>query len=92
MITSYDVLKNMLRTEKSTASQVNRQYFFRVNPAANKIDIKKAVEEAYKVKVQSVNVVNMPGKLKKVRAKYGYTSDWKKAVVTLKDGNKIEVV
>lgn len=92
MITSYDFIRNILRTEKGATIEKNGQYLFRVQGSATKIDIKKAVEDIYKVKVQAVNVINMPGKLKRVRNKYGYTSDWKKAVVTLKKGNKIEVV
>ena len=92
MITSYDFIKNILRTEKGATIEKDSQYLFRVDGAATKIDIKKAIEDIYKVKVQSVNVMHMPGKLKRVRNKYGYTSDWKKAVVTLKKGNKIEVV
>jgi large subunit ribosomal protein L23 len=92
MRTSYDILKSFLRTEKGAAVEKIRKYLFEVDTKATKIEIKKAVEEIYKVKVQSVNVVNMPGKLKRVRTKYGYTSDWKKAVVTLREGNKIEVV
>ncbi|NTV28890.1 MAG: 50S ribosomal protein L23 [Candidatus Omnitrophica bacterium] len=91
MITSYDIIKCLLRTEKGTLVEKHRQYVFRVTPKATKTDIRKAVEDIYKVKVQAVNVVNVPGKLKRVRVKYGYTSDWKKAVVTLKEGNKIEV-
>ena len=91
MSTSYDVIKNILRTEKSTVIQKDRQYMFRVATSATKPEIKKAVEEIYKVKVQAVNVVNVPGKRKRVRMKYGYASDWKKAIVTLKEGSKIEV-
>ena len=91
MITSYDIIKSLLRTEKGTLVEKHRQYIFEVNSKATKTDIKKAVEDIYKVKVQAVNIVNVPGKLKRVRMKYGYTSDWKKAVVTLKEGNKIEV-
>jgi large subunit ribosomal protein L23 len=91
MITSYDIIKALLRTEKGTLVEKYRQYVFEVNPKATKADIKKAVEEIYKVKAQAVNIVNVPGKLKRVRTKYGYTSDWKKAIVTLKEGNKIEV-
>lgn len=92
MRTSYDILKSFLRTEKGATIEKKRQYLFEVDAKATKVEIKKAVEEIYKVKVQSVNVLNMPGKLKRVRTQYGYTSDWKKAVVTLKEGNKIEVV
>jgi len=91
MITSYDIIKALLRTEKGTLIEKSRQYIFEVDPKATKIQIKKAVEEIYKVKVQAVNIVNVPGKLKRVRMKYGYTSEWKKAVVTLKEGSKIEV-
>ncbi|MEI6438146.1 MAG: 50S ribosomal protein L23 [Candidatus Omnitrophota bacterium] len=91
MITSYDIIKALLRTEKSTGLEKARQYVFNVATAATKIDIKKAVEGIYKVKVESVNVVNVPGKKKRVRQRIGYTSDWKKAFVTLKEGSKIEV-
>ncbi|MBU1037825.1 MAG: 50S ribosomal protein L23, partial [Candidatus Omnitrophica bacterium] len=58
---------------------------------SNKIEIKKAVEDIYKVKADSVNTVSMRGKLKRVRYAIGKTSDWKKAIVTLKVGNKIDV-
>ncbi|NLE64854.1 MAG: 50S ribosomal protein L23 [Elusimicrobia bacterium] len=91
MRTSYDVIRNILRTEKGTSIEKARQYLFRVASSATKPDIKKAVEEIYKVKVASVNVVNVPGKRKRVRMKFGYTADWKKAIVTLKEGSKIEV-
>ena len=91
MITSYDIIRCLLRTEKGTLVEKHRQYLFRVSPKATKTDIRKAVEDIYKVKGQAVNSVVMPGKWKRVRLQYGYTSDWKKAVVTLKEGNKIEV-
>ncbi len=90
MIT-YEVIKNLRNTEKGVSLEKARQYVFRVAANATKPEIKKAVEGIYKVKVDSVNVVVVPGKRKRVRTKYGYTSDWKKAVVTLKEGNKIEV-
>ncbi len=88
---SHEVIKNLLRTEKVVAIEKARQYVFRVAVAATKPQVKKAVEEIYKVKVGSVNIINVPGKRKRVRTRYGYTADWKKAVVTLKEGNKIEV-
>ena len=91
MITAYDIVRNILRTEKSTSLEKARQYAFRVAPKATKIDIKRAIEEIYKVKVNDVNTINYAGKRKRVRFKYGYTSAWKKAVVTLKEGQKIEV-
>jgi large subunit ribosomal protein L23 len=90
-MTTYEVIKNLLRTEKGVSIVKGRQYVFRVAADATKPDIKKAVEEIYKVKVEAVNVMTVPGKRKRVRTKYGYTSDWKKAVVTLKENNKIEV-
>lgn len=91
MITCYDVIKSLVRTEKGTSMESERKYLFQVAKSANKNEIKKAVEEIYKVKVQGVNVSIVPGKLKRVRRDQGTTTPWKKAVVTLMDGNKIEV-
>ena len=67
------------------------QYLFHVKKDANKIQIKRAVEEIYKVKVDGVNTQVMRGKLKRVRQQLGQTPDWKKAVVTLKPGQKIDL-
>jgi large subunit ribosomal protein L23 len=92
MITAYDILKALVRTEKGAGLEAQRKYLFRVATTATKIDVKRAVQEIYKVKVQDVNTVHVPGKLKRVRVKAGYTSAWKKAVVTLQDGQKIESV
>ncbi|MBF0384891.1 MAG: 50S ribosomal protein L23 [Candidatus Omnitrophica bacterium] len=91
MITSYDVIKNLVRTEKGTLLEEERKYLFQVSRNANKIEIKKAVEEIYKVKVERVNVINVVGKTKRVRMAEGKTTPWKKAIVTLKEGQKIEV-
>ena len=91
MITSYDIIKGLVRTEKSTDQEKERKYLFRVANTATKIDIKRAVQEIYKVKVQDVNTVHVPGKLKRVRTVSGYSSSWKKAIVSLQDGQKIEV-
>lgn len=91
MITCYDVLKTLVRTEKGTMLESQRKYIFQVSDKANKIEIKKAVEEIYKVKVEAVNTSIVSGKLKRVRQAQGSTSPWKKAIVTLKAGNKIEV-
>ena len=90
-MTSYEIIKNMLRTEKGVSMEKGRKYVFRVASAATKPDVKKAVEEIYKVKVAFVNIVTVSGKRKRVRTQYGYTADWKKVVVTLKENNKIEV-
>ncbi len=91
MKTTFDVIKTMIRTEKGTFLEPQRQYLFHVDRGSNKNDIRKAVEEIYNVKVQEVNTVIVPGKKKRVRYQLGYTNDWKKAIVTLKQGEKIEV-
>ncbi len=90
MITSYDIIKTLVRTEKGTLLEPQRQYLFAVAKRATKIDIKRAVEEIYKIQVQSVNTQIVAGKRKRVRQEFGYTDDWKKAIVTLKEGQKIE--
>lgn len=87
----HDVLKGLLRTEKGSRLMALNQYLFWVDMASNKIEIRNAVEEIYKVKVASVNTVMARGKMRRIRYQAGKTSDWKKAIVTLKDGSKIEV-
>ena len=90
MLTCYDILKALVRTEKGTfLTEKQRKYLFRVADDATKIDIKRAVEEIYKVKVDCVNTSAVPGKLKRVRSRAGYTTGWKKAIVTLQEGQKI---
>ena len=91
MQTCYDVIKTLVRTEKGARQEPDRKYLFEVATQSNKIQIKKAVEEIYKVKVDCVHTVIVAGKLKRVRSDFGYTSDWKKAIVTLQEGQKIEV-
>lgn len=91
MIYSYDIIKSLLRTEKSTLYEPLRQYLFLVDKSANKIQIKRAVEEIYKVKVSAVNTFISRGKLKRVRQQFGRSVDTKKAVVTLREGQKIAV-
>ena len=88
---SYDVIKTLLRTEKGSKLMEQNQYLFKVSPKANKIQIKKAVEDLYKVHVVSVNTMVVSGKLKRVRLHPGYTRSWKKAIVTLKEGDTIEM-
>jgi len=92
MRTSHDIIKNMVRTEKGSNLLAQRKYLFKVNSRANKIDIKKSIEDLYKVKVEAVHIMNVPGKMKRVRIHQGLTSSWKKAIVTLKPDNRIEVV
>ena len=86
-----DIIKALIRTEKSTQYEPNGKYLFLVNTSANKIQIKRAVEEVYKVKVRDVNTFVSLGKMKKVRYHLGRTPDLKKAVVTLREGEKITV-
>lgn len=88
---SHIVLNALLRTEKGAIQVLDNQYLFRVQKGVNKIEIKKAVEDIYKVKVESVNTQVMPGKNKRVRTAAGRTPDWKKAVVKLKAGHKIDL-
>ncbi|MFH0791288.1 MAG: 50S ribosomal protein L23 [Candidatus Omnitrophota bacterium] len=88
---SYVVIKSLMRTEKSSViNQPQGKYLFLVDKRANKIQIKDAVEEIYKVKVTAVNTSISAGKLKRVRHQLGKTPDTKKAIVTLKEGEKIE--
>ena len=91
MSVSTNVIQALLRTEKGMILSESGQYFFSVRKSANKIEIKKAVQDLYKVKVDSVNTQVVPGKLKRVRRDIGHTPDWKRAIVTLKDGQKIDL-
>lgn len=91
MKATYDIVKTILRTEKGVYLEPHRQYCFKVARPATKIDIRKAVEEIYSVKVESVNTMVVAGKKKRVRYQLGRTPAWKKAIVTLKEGHKIEV-
>ena len=86
-----DVIRQMMRTEKGTRMAVRRKYFFAVQSGATKGEIRRAVEELFKVKVTRVNTALMPGKPRKVGARWGWKPNWKRAVVTLAEGSKIEV-
>lgn len=77
-------------TEKATKSKEQNKYLFKVRKNANKVQIKRAVEEIFKVKVESVNTQLVKGKTKRLGRFEGKRSDWKKAVVRLKEG-KIEL-
>lgn len=94
MKSSYSIIKNVILTEKSSrAMQEEGKYVFHVDSNANRIDIRKAVEELYNVKVTGVNTLTRKGKRKRERSMhYGVTSDVKRAVVTLKKGDSIEVI
>lgn len=88
----YSVIKSPLTTEKTTKAIAQRKYSFWVDKSANKIEIKKAVEKVYTVKVDKVASMIVKGKLKRIRTNQaGRTSSWKKAVVTLKKGQQIKL-
>lgn len=90
-IDSYDIIYSMLRTEKGTTMLGYNKYLFSVDKNATKIEIKKAVEEIYDVEVKKVNTMRMYGKKRRIRYKEGRRPDWKKAIVTLKEGNTIDI-
>jgi large subunit ribosomal protein L23 len=88
----YDILIKPLLTEKMTAlKESENRISFVVDKRANKIEVKKAVEEAFKVKVAAVNVMNLLGKKKRLGKFAGKRPDWKKAIITLKKGEKLEL-
>ena len=92
MRSPYEVLIQPLLTEKITAMREgSNKVGFLVKPDANRIEIKRAVESALKVKVVKVNVLNMNGKTKRLGRFAGKRPDWKKAIVTLKEGEKLEL-
>lgn len=91
MRSPYDVLKKPVISEKSMDLAAENKYTFIVDPNANKIEIKNAVEKLFKVKVLDVNTMNVKGKFKRMGKYVGRTSDRKKAIVKLKDGDKIEI-
>ncbi|MDD5773620.1 MAG: 50S ribosomal protein L23 [bacterium] len=79
-------------TERATEMRdKNNKYLFEISTQANKQEVKAAIEELFKVKVESVNILNVLGKFRRIRGKLGKKSDWKKAFVTLKEGNKIDI-
>ncbi|HLB05765.1 MAG TPA: 50S ribosomal protein L23 [Thermodesulfobacteriota bacterium] len=89
----FNILKRPLLTEKGTdQKEAFNKYLFEVDKCANKIEIKNAVEKIFSVKVDDVHTVNVKGKVKRVGRNFGKRSDWKKAVVTLKAGEKIEII
>ena len=87
----YEVLRRPLITEKNTVLQAQGKYAFEVAGEANKPQIKQAVEKAFKVKVTAVNVMTVPGKERRIGRRQVLTQSWKKAIVTLKPGDRIEI-
>ena len=87
---AHQVIKSILGTEKSSRFEPLNKYLLLVDKEANKLQIRRAVEDIYKVKVSSVNTYVYRGKVKRVRRQLGKTPDTKKAVVTLKEGQKLQ--
>ncbi len=85
---AHDVIIKPIITEDSMARLAEKKYTFEVADGATKVDIKKAVEEIFKVKVEKVNTVSMKSKNKRVGYHFGKTSEWKKAIVTLTADSK----
>jgi large subunit ribosomal protein L23 len=94
MMHSYEVLRRPVITEKNTMLNAEGKYIFEVARDANKMDVKRAVEEIFNVEVAKVNVINVHGKMRRSlgrRRTMGLTRSWKKAIVTLKPGHRIEL-
>lgn len=90
-VSHYDIIRNPVVTEKSTMASENNQVVFDVAPDASKPEIKAAVEALFSVKVKAVNTLVRKGKEKRFRGRIGRRSDVKKAVVTLAEGQTIDI-
>jgi large subunit ribosomal protein L23 len=86
-----DIIIRPIVTEKSTAMVGDRQYTFEVDKRATKCMIKDAIEEIFDVKVKSVNTMRYTGKRRRMGVHEGKRKDWKKAVITLEEGQQIEL-
>ena len=87
-LTSHDIIRKPVITEKSMAAMAEKKYTFIVHMSANKVQIKKAVEEVFGVKVAKVNTVSMRGKTKRMGVHVGKRADQKKAIITLAQDSK----
>ena len=87
----YDIIVSPVVTEKATLASEHNKVLFKVAAKATKPQIKEAVEKLFDVKVKSVNTLRRRGKWKPFRGRYGQTSDTKRAIVTLEEGQKIDV-
>jgi large subunit ribosomal protein L23 len=91
MKSPHEVIRAPLISEKGTLlTESANQVLFKVRPDANKIEVKRAVEALFKVKVEQVRIARYLGKMRRVGRSMGRRSDWKKAYVTLKEGDKID--
>lgn len=91
MHSPYDIIKTLIHSEKGSRNESLGCYQFYVAPGASKVDIKRAVEKIYKVKVRDVNTMTVRGKMKRIRFQLGKQPDWKKAFVRLEANQKIEI-
>jgi large subunit ribosomal protein L23 len=87
----FDIVRSPVITEKATNVSEHNQVIFRVPLTATKREVKAAVEGLFKVKVTAVNTIRVQGKLKRFRGRVGWRSDYKKAVVTLGEGQRVDV-
>lgn len=87
----YEALRRPLITEKSALLQAQGKYVFEVASEATKHQVTQAVEKAFKVKVTAVNMITVPGKTRRVGQRQLQRPSWRKAIVTLKPGDKIEI-
>jgi large subunit ribosomal protein L23 len=85
-----ELIRRPVITEKTTKMMEQNKYCFMVDQKANKTEIKQAIESIFKVKVQSVNTTNILGKIKRMGRHEGRRPSWKRAIVTLKKGSRIE--
>jgi large subunit ribosomal protein L23 len=88
---AHQIIIRPLITEKNTNLMALNKYSFEVDRGANKMQIKEAIELIFKVTVTGVHTMNVRGKLRRRGQRFGYTSDWKKAIVTLAEGDRIEL-
>lgn len=89
-LTSHDIIRKPVITEKSMAAMAEGKYTFTVHMSANKVQIKNAVQEVFNVKVEDVKTMRFDGKMKRVGVHIGRRANFKKAVVTLAEGSSIE--
>ena len=89
-LVAHDIIIKPIITEKSSTLAELNKYTFEVHRSANKIQIRKAIEQIFKVTVLSVNTMNVPAKPKRMGAFIGKTRSWKKAIVALAEGQRIE--
>lgn len=88
---AHQIIIRPLITEKNTNLMSLNKYSFQVDRSANKMEIKQAIESIFNVSVTAVHTMNVRGKLRRRGMRYGYTADWKKAIVTLAEGDRIEL-